>query len=331
MEQQAPNKRTEETRLSVSDFIVEFPDATVRTIKDYNHTKHRYSCTCSLRSTGSAPSTTFTLHTFHMCAVTLLRVPPGPTVIVGPAHCTYVCKKDANLPAPHCCCDNGPTNCKADTAKCGPNPRVSEMTGEDAEIICGEWETTSDSEFFSEEDYNIVLPIKDIFRHPWFNTSFGAGTGAGNDIAVFKVDDSALQNTNVSINPACLPPENRTASQGVHTGWSAPPSFSFLDRYATGYAPFYRDFHKQWHYKMEITSCNDPSVSPLIEFPLQYPANTFYPPGVMCAKEIDRDLCMTGGDSGSTLMLQDPNQPVRFYAEGILSFTKVEFVTLFSF
>ena len=29
-----------------------------------------------------------------LCAVTLLSVPPKPTVIIGPAHCTYLCKDD---------------------------------------------------------------------------------------------------------------------------------------------------------------------------------------------------------------------------------------------
>ena len=57
----------------------------------------------------------------------------------------------------------------------------------------------------------------------------------------------------------------------------------------------------------------------------KYPTNTFYPPGVMCAKEFQRYFCPTSGESGSTLMV-DINPKIhrykKFAAQGFLSFMK---------
>ena len=49
------------------------------------NSKNRYPWLCSLRKkTGDVPE--------HLCAVNLLSRPPGPAVIVGAAHCTYLCR-----------------------------------------------------------------------------------------------------------------------------------------------------------------------------------------------------------------------------------------------
>ena len=75
----------------------------------------------------------------HYCAVTLLTRPPSPTVLVGPAHCTYLCKSSRGE-VDNCCC-GGPNDCSENISRCGNILKVVELTGEDAEVICGEWET----------------------------------------------------------------------------------------------------------------------------------------------------------------------------------------------
>ena len=128
-----------------------------KTELNFENTRHRYPWICSLRTR---------LKSEHLCAVNLLAVPPNPTVIVGSAHCTYLCKDTNNegKTLPSCCCvsnDKGQESCATDTVKCGQDPRAVEMGGSDAEIICGEWQTGS-TQYASGEEYNVVLPILEI-------------------------------------------------------------------------------------------------------------------------------------------------------------------------
>ena len=283
----------------------------IRTKLDFENTKHRYPWICSLRSTKAAPSKE------HFCAVTLLRRPPGPTVLVGAAHCTFLCKSETDDVVNSCCCATGPESCANNVTKCGAEPIVSEMTNLDAEILCGEWETGRRPSS-SGEEYNIIIPIKKIVRHPDFDTSSGPGTG--NDIAVFKVEDEHLRRRKLI--PTCLPESSSRPSLGsaaVHSGWFKPPPRSFLEQYAKPYTRFYRDFFKQWHYQMEIEECKDPLKNPVNGEKLKYPSNSFYPEGTMCAKESTRMSCFSSGSSGSPLMIK---QSERYYTEGILSFIK---------
>ena len=100
----------------------------------------------------------------HYCGVTLLARPPGPTVLVTAAHCTFVCKSEEGNIVPNCCCPNvGPDTC-TDTEDCGTNPQTTEMTGDDVEVVCGEWNTAGNLN----ETYNVILPIKKFVRHPGF-------------------------------------------------------------------------------------------------------------------------------------------------------------------
>ena len=105
--------------------------AGTKTELNYTNTQHRYPWICSLRTKGITAE--------HLCAVTLLSVPPQPTIIVGPAHCTYLCKdqgpRGARLPA--CCCAPGYTSCSNDVLKCGRNPVAVEMLPDETIILCG--------------------------------------------------------------------------------------------------------------------------------------------------------------------------------------------------
>ena len=85
------------------------------------------------------------------------------------------------------------------------------------------------------------------------------------------------------------------------------------------YLPYYRDFRKQWHYNMELTECRDPTFNEVTNVELQFPTNTYYPPGLVCAKENTKWFCPTSGESGSPLMIEKNG---KFVAEGIMSFIK---------
>ena len=66
------------------------------------------------------------------------------------------------------------------------------MTGDDAEIICGEWETGEQSQSSSEELYNVILGINEIVRHPDYTVNIESSAYLQNDIAVYRVDDTSL-------------------------------------------------------------------------------------------------------------------------------------------
>jgi len=281
----------------------------IHTKLNFTNTRHRYPWVCSLRSEGHQGH--------HLCAVNLLSLPPSPTVLVGAAHCTYLCK-DGPRDVPPCCCSSNTDSCRLSDGRCGDNPGVVEMVGQDARIVCGEWDTSQDDD----EDYNIVLPILQIVRHPDYDPAVGVSKGS--DLAVFKVNDENLKNAidnDCKVWPACLPPERRGSTRaGIHTGWSKPPPMSFVQSVAPGYAGLYDNFYKQWHYKMDILeTCEDPTDSPLCA-PLKHPSNTSYPPGTVCARDFTRQSCFSVGDSGSPLLVSDNNN--RRYIEGVLSFVK---------
>ena len=75
--------------------------------------------------------------------------------------------------------------------RCGINPRIWEMTGSDADILCGEWDSNGNTDpSTSGERFNIALTIKEIVRHPDYPLS-GPGY-LQDDLAVFKVDEAPL-------------------------------------------------------------------------------------------------------------------------------------------
>ena len=124
-----------------------------------------------------------------------------------------------------------------------------------------------------------------------------------------------------------------------------------LETESSGYVPYYRDFFKLWHQNINLGECKDPPNYFVNE---QFPSNSYYPPGIIvwstiimngqsdikldasktqnsnimvivgltCGTELNREFCPTSGESGSVLMVNDPRQPYKYKAEGILSFTK---------
>ena len=278
------------------------------------NTKHRYPWICSLRSVGQQPS--------HLCGVTLLSRPPGPTVLVTSAHCVYICKSEEGRLVPNCCCPNvGPGLC-TDTEDCGTNAKTVEMTGAEAEVKCGEWDTATDTE----EDYNVILPIVNITVHPDFDISRGELNSqfVANDIATIHINYETFedQSRTHNIYPACLPSSSHDQQKtAIHSGWSKPPPLDYVINNVPPHEAVYGEFFKQWHYEMNITKCEDPKTYLNSETPLTHPSNSYYPPGTVCAIEKEGKFCPTSGESGSPLMVTD--QEGRMVAEGINSFIKV--------
>ena len=197
-----------------------------------------------------------------------------------------------------------------------------EIDGRDVDVLCGEWQLGRVPQELSDEEYNVFLKVTEIRRHPDFDAS--AGLSEGSDIAVFIVnDDNLAKSQDLDIHPICLPPNKKTQpTRGVHSGWSQPPPIYFLEAYGEGFAKLFGDFFKQWHYSMDIVECKDPTVSQFLAENITFPSNTFYPSGTICASEISREVCFSGGDSGSPLMAAEKNRPQRYYMEGVLSFVK---------
>ena len=77
--------------------------------------------------------------------------------------------------------------------RCGPSPGIVEMTGSDAEIVCGEWQTGDYPQSESGELYNIHLDIKQIVRHPDYSVQLDTSSLLQYDVAVFKVDETSIQ------------------------------------------------------------------------------------------------------------------------------------------
>ena len=75
------NTRQRTTRLAP---VNEIDLATgTKTELNFTNTLHRYPWICSLRTKGITAE--------HLCAVTLLSI--DPVIIIGPAHCTYLCNR----------------------------------------------------------------------------------------------------------------------------------------------------------------------------------------------------------------------------------------------
>ena len=144
---------------------------------------------------------------------------------------------------PNCCCPNvGPDIC-SENSDCGTKAEIAEMTGEDVEVICGEWDTASDDE----EKYNVVLQIVKIVRHPEYNISRGEANSqfVVSDLAVLHVRDDEFEelSNKHKIYPACLPSNHQlTSTTAIHAGWSTSPPEDFLSINVPAYLEVYNFF-----------------------------------------------------------------------------------------
>ena len=130
----------------------------------------------------------------------------SPTVAVPMLARLFVCEKSI-VKSSVFVIGHVEVDCSDNSAVCGSLPRVVEMTGQDVEIVCGEWDTnysqqgkntrkkrqtqaqrrrTKERQRWRQknnkkhgkreegEDYNIIIKIIDIKRHPEFNIVTGS-------------------------------------------------------------------------------------------------------------------------------------------------------------
>ena len=96
----------------------------------------------------------------------------------------------------------------------------------------------------------------------------------------FCLQDATESN---QIYPACLPTQKRTSTEGIQSGWSKPIPEKFLKNHAATYLNenVYSDFYKQIQYRMEVfEKCEDPNNLDAFGSAVQYPTDTYYPPGM---------------------------------------------------
>ena len=104
--------------------------------------------------------------------------------------------------------------------------------------------------------------------------------------------------------PVCLPLQQRTSETGYQSGWSAPIPYHILEKYSPGLLTIYSDFFKQNQYRMNVSPrCKDSDIN-VNGDPIEFPTNTYYPPGSICAKDVFQESCFFSGDSGSPLMMR---------------------------
>ena len=128
----------------------------------------------------------------------------------------------------------------------------------------------------------------------------------------------------LEIFPACLPLKQRSSGLGYHSGWSDPVPYHILLKYAPGLTKVFRDFFKQVHYRMDVLEkCEDANKLALIGEDVEFPTNTYYPPGkwsnsisykdasewqlfwllgTVCSRNLFLQSCFYSGESGSPLM-----------------------------
>ena len=112
-------------------------------------------------------------------------------------------------------------------------------------ILCGEWEMGTGPQRLSKEEFNVVLKVKDIKRHPNFNPKHGVE--GGNDLAIFKIDEDEVEGKKDinRIYPICLPEPGRLqATEGVNSGWSLPPPAYFLKKFGNSLLPTITNINK---------------------------------------------------------------------------------------
>merc|ERR1711874_828498 len=145
----------------------------------------------------------------HKCGVTLLSGPTedsreDPFVLVGAAHCNFICKDEPTGDVLETCCcrpENAEGSCRGKTPFCPPTARFTKAEPEDVLIVCGEFDTDVESIITSVEPEE-VFKVTEIINHPSYtpnrvaeNPNFSGGPIEGSDIAVYKVDTRYILGT----------------------------------------------------------------------------------------------------------------------------------------
>jgi len=268
---------------------------------------------CSLRTRGFRGR--------HRCGVTLLSGPTEdnpsqPWVIVGTAHCNYICKdRVTGDPLETCCCrptDND-SSCKAKSPFCGSQPVFALAEPKDLVIVCGEF-TTGVEILEQTTEPEQVLTIREIINHPRYQPNReGLGQGGpieGYDLSVYRVetDFKLSATTQQNIWPVCLPKNDeeftgRGLTDGFIAGWLDTPPVSQLDPLQLGvesnsFRGVRFNFLPRISRMKALDVCEDP------EWQKNVGVNTFYPRGTSCFRDPSRASCVDFGSSGSGMVRQ---------------------------
>lgn len=276
---------------------------------------------CSLKTSGFRGR--------HRCGVTLLSgptesSPDDPYVLVGTAHCNYICK-DANSGTvlETCCCrpQNNPSTCNFDvndrkkSPYCIGRPIFTLAEPDDLEIICGEFSTDVEIIEDSEEPEQ-VFRIKKIINHPRYQPNrAGIAQGGpieGHDISVYHVETNFKlgmtvdgETTQDKIWPICFPKDEDefTSDRGMIAGWldTPPVSQTRSNQYGsalTGEQVIRTGFWPRVAGVRKLDKCEDPIAQ---KNPDDSRVNTYYPQGTICYDEPSFASCVDFGVSGSGL------------------------------
>ena len=166
--------------------------------------------------------------------------------------------------------------------------------------MCGAYSNGEVPELLSEAE-EVVLDVVSFSNHQQYDPTKGPINGY--DIAVYKVDDQPLRASGVvsrtTIWPICFPKkEYLEGVPGILAGWRDPrPSYFSLNNQAETANDYRLKNLETRQVRMEqMAKCEDPAW-------MKIPSpGTFYPAGVVCARDPSGASCLQFGNSGSGLM-----------------------------
>ena len=166
-------------------------------------------------------------------------------------------------------------------------------------MVCGSRSIAEVPEQLTVED-EVVLTVHKFTNHPQYNSS--KGPEGGYDVAVYHVDDTPLKAPGVvslasGIWPACFPKEEYVPGlPGLISAWRDPTPvyFSYNNADQTAYSYRLGNLEMKQARMDLMEECQDPSWMG---------SNSFYPRGVICAKDPSASSCLHFGNSGSGLLL----------------------------
>ena len=168
------------------------------------------------------------------------------------------------------------------------------------QIVCGAYSNGEVPELLSEAE-EVVLNVVSFSNHQQYDPTKGPINGY--DIAVYKVDDQPLRASGIvsktTIWPICFPKKDYLAGvPGILAGWRDPrPSYFSLNNFAeTAKVYRIRNLETRQVRMEQMAKCEDPAW-------MKIPSpGTFYPAGVVCARDPSGASCLQFGNSGSGLM-----------------------------
>ena len=271
------------------DGMASFPSSSL----EDSSTLGRYPWACSLQPRSGGR---------HLCGLTLLSTPPMASVLVGAAHCTYLCKDNTGRVQDSCCCrpEQDPASCTQTNSFCGEESRLRMALPDDVVVVCGEWFTGPLSTQDSPEE-EVVLLVERLVTHPEYSPA--VGVLGGGDVAVYMLQEDSKRRLGQAVadglvRAVCLPrPDSlKDGGRAVFSGWKQPYPLTWLGYvkgFLGGFTDYAREFQILRHVMLEVRECKDPAWMK---------SDSYYPRGTFCAVDPSSKTCFDTGDSGSGLV-----------------------------